>query len=43
MRSLTVHGWQAGTLLKGFAVAGSLATVMLAWAVSAARRATSPD
>jgi ABC-2 type transport system permease protein len=43
MRSLTVDGWHAGTLAKGFAVAGTLAAVMLAWAVKAARRATSPS
>jgi ABC-2 type transport system permease protein len=43
MRSLTIEGWRAGPLPRGFAVAGALAAVMLAWSVRVARRVTSPS
>ena len=43
MRSLTVEGWQAGPLLRGFAVVAVLALAMLAWGTRVARRVTSPS
>ena len=43
MRSLTIDGWEAGPLLRGFAVALALAAAMLGWATRVARRVTSPS
>lgn len=43
MRSLTIEGWEAGPLLRGFAVGIALAAVMLGWATRVARRVTSPS
>jgi ABC-2 type transport system permease protein len=43
MRSLTIEGWEAGPLLRGFAVGLALAAAMLGWATRVARRVTSPS